>query len=223
MLYQDPPTQRTTYGARPISLVAWGPWKNGTAVTFWNESAAEFTSGLLDTKGRATPADQQALKELTDRIDPAHMPRHPVPEHGYLYHRTTFLTFDPTEPHDADGPDALQRTITATWLLMGQRIVRDDRQPADRSTRRRVHRLNPGLATDVRLIELRRARTPDDQATAETPGTRAYQHRWVVRGHWRNHWYPTLQTHRPLWISPYIAGPPQAPLLGGERVHVVKH
>lgn len=58
----------------------------------------------------------------------------------------------------------------------------------------------------------------------ETPpgaDSREWRHRWVVRGHWRNHWYPSLKDHRPVWISPYLKGPADAPLLGGEKVTVV--
>jgi hypothetical protein len=40
----------------------------------------------------------------------------------------------------------------------------------------------------------------------------------VVRGHWRNQWYPSLNARRPLWIAPYLKGPDDAPLLGGEKV-----
>ena len=42
------------------------------------------------------------------------------------------------------------------------------------------------------------------------------------RAHWRNHWYPSLGDHRPLWIAPYLRkGPADAPLLGGDKVTVV--
>jgi hypothetical protein len=47
---------------------------------------------------------------------------------------------------------------------------------------------------------------------------RDYQHQWVVRGHWRQQWYPSRNVHRPIWITPHIKGPEGAPLLGGERV-----
>jgi hypothetical protein len=41
-----------------------------------------------------------------------------------------------------------------------------------------------------------------------------------VRGHWRNHWYPSLGDDRPMWIAPYLKGPADAPLLGGDKVAV---
>jgi hypothetical protein len=41
--------------------------------------------------------------------------------------------------------------------------------------------------------------------------------RFVVRGHWRNQWYATLQDHRQVWIAPYVKGPEDAPLKLTER------
>ena len=48
------------------------------------------------------------------------------------------------------------------------------------------------------------------------------QHRWVVRGHWRNQpWGPGRELRRPVYILPHIKGPDGAPLIGGERVTTV--
>jgi hypothetical protein len=29
---------------------------------------------------------------------------------------------------------------------------------------------------------------------------------WLVRGHWRNQWYPSLKKNKPLWVDPYWKG-----------------
>lgn len=42
---------------------------------------------------------------------------------------------------------------------------------------------------------------------------REYSHRWVVRPHWRNQWYPSEGIHRPVFIEEYIKGPDDKPLL----------
>jgi hypothetical protein len=139
-------------------------------------------------------------------------------------------TFTDTEPDAAAGAAAraetkiaLERTILATWLLMGQTIVRSETMMAPRAARHRIARADPTLDAAVRYIDLRRARTePSDNPEENRPGTRAYRHRWVVRGHWRNQWYPSRNDHRPIWISQYIAGPDGKPLLGGERVNVLR-
>lgn len=57
--------------------------------------------------------------------------------------------------------------------------------------------------------------------TPRAGGGREYQHRWVVRGHWRRQWYPSEGRHKPKWIMDYIAGPEDAPLLLRDKVTVV--
>ncbi|MGW2476882.1 hypothetical protein [Streptomyces sp. NPDC001665] len=109
------------------------------------------------------------------------------------------------------------RTILATWLLMGQDLTAVSRVDADRAARKRMVRAGYEPRS-VRLIELRRPR-----GSAEAgDGSREYQHQWIVRGHWRQQWYPTRQVHRPVWIAPHVKGPNGAPLIGGEKVNVLK-
>lgn len=69
------------------------------------------------------------------------------------------------------------------------------------------------------LLRLRRAATvqgaPSDDAAA-----REFTCRWMVRGHWRQQWYPSRGVHRPIWINPHIKGPDDKPLRTGESVHI---
>jgi hypothetical protein len=124
--------------------------------------------------------------------------------------------------NDPDAGIALERTILPTWLLMGQTLVRSEQLTVPRAARRRIARQDPTLDPAVRYIDLRRARTePADRTDDTTPGRR-YRHRWVVRGHWRNQYYPSRGDHRPIWIDPHFAGPEDKPLLGGERVNVLR-
>ena len=63
----------------------------------------------------------------------------------------------------------------------------------------------------VNVVELR-ARQYE---TVEREGDvqhRDYAVRWIVRGHWRNQWYPSLGRHQPKWITPYVKGPEDKPL-----------
>jgi hypothetical protein len=50
---------------------------------------------------------------------------------------------------------------------------------------------------------------------------REYSVRWVVRGHWRRQWYPSQNRHIPIWITDYIAGPDDAPLVHRDKVTMV--
>ena len=88
----------------------------------------------------------------------------------------------------------------------------------DRAARKRLHRAGQEPAP-VRVIELRRSR---NTASGHGESDREYHHRWITRGHWRQHWYPKRQVHRPVWIAPHIKGPEGAPLIGGEKVYALK-
>lgn len=59
-------------------------------------------------------------------------------------------------------------------------------------------------------------------ARASNPVGREYSHRWVVRGHWRRQWYPSQNRHVPIWITDYVAGPAEKPIVQRDRVMVVK-
>lgn len=41
---------------------------------------------------------------------------------------------------------------------------------------------------------------------------------WIVRGHWRNQWYPSEGRHKQRYVPPYVKGPPDKPLRVTERV-----
>lgn len=137
----------------------------------------------------------------------------------------TTLPVDP-EPSPVEGfsertpvPDAAIRALAAAWLLMEQPKISDRTivRP-DRPVRRALARA--GMPDpDVTLIDLRHLRVPQDAETGTGEG-RTYRHRWVVSGHWRNAWRPSVGEHRKTWIEAYVKGPDGAPMLATERVNV---
>lgn len=111
--------------------------------------------------------------------------------------------------------------VFATFTLARQgNITEEDEQPVPRPERRRHERAGLPAPKAVRVLRLRRS-VPRAVRADTSPG-RVYRHRWVVRGHWRNVWYPSIQAHRPKWIAQTIATPAgvpaDAPLLGGDKV-----
>jgi hypothetical protein len=190
----------------------------------------------------ATPGEPPTAEQVTDHYLVQLLPnllRGPIPPsfnptHGYDWCALTLMEFTDidgwptwtTDPGPSVNPDvkiALERTIVATWLLMGQTLTRSEHLTAPRPARRRIARTDPNLDPTVRYIDLRRARTePTDHTTDQHTSGRHYRHRWIVRGHWRNQYYPSRGDHRPIWIDPHLAGPEHLPLLGGERVNVLR-
>ncbi|MFD8415495.1 hypothetical protein ACFV2Q_27660 [Streptomyces sp. NPDC059650] len=109
--------------------------------------------------------------------------------------------------------DQAERTLITTWLLMGQTLTRDEPVTTPKSAAKRIARMDPSLLTSARYCTLRhQSAVPSERAGGDVLSL-SYRHRWIVRGHWRNHAYGTLQTlRRRIWISPHLKGPDGAPL-----------
>jgi hypothetical protein len=101
---------------------------------------------------------------------------------------------------------------------MGQTITTNTtEQPQPAEVRRLLRRGDPNPT--VNTVALRRSQHSDDSPILATG--REYRHQWIVSGHWRKQWYPSIEDHRPIWISPHIKGPDGAPLLKSERVYTL--
>lgn len=110
----------------------------------------------------------------------------------------------------------------ATWLQ--QRIIGLDRGQGTRQVARQLEREHKLPATpSVRVVHLRRRETvhraPVEGAVATT---REYSVRWVVKGHFRNVWYPSRGEHKIKWIDSFIAGPDDKPLKQSSKVYAVE-
>lgn len=119
-----------------------------------------------------------------------------------------------------------QRTIAklryfgAALSFLDQRIVQSHREHADRHTVRRLQRIRPtDVVPEVQVIRLRRVE-PLDRESHDGPVDWSCQ--WIVRGHWRMAWLPSLSIHQPVWVRPHVKGPADKPLkLPEERIFAV--
>jgi hypothetical protein len=111
-------------------------------------------------------------------------------------------------------------TLWTIWSLMGQNIALDNPAAYDRASSRRVQR-ELGKVPNVRVISLRRSYSDTNESGNSDHGN-TFHHQWIVRGHWRQQWYPSRGVNRPVWIAPHLKGPEGAPLIGGERVYALK-
>lgn len=123
-----------------------------------------------------------------------------------------WMEFDSTSIHRVMNP-----LLIAAWLLMQQPLAAVGEAAADRAAQKRIRRAGHEPAK-VRVIGLRRAKSSAEHGDGES----SYQHQWIVRGHWRNHWHPKREVHRPVWIAPHVKGPEGAPMIGGEKVYAWK-
>lgn len=110
-----------------------------------------------------------------------------------------------------------KRMFMALHALMASPGVTDTvRELPDRGAARRS--LRAGVEDpSVRVIYMRGSRsTTLEQHEAEAG---RYRHQWIVSGHWRKQAHgPARSLRRLTWVSPYLKGPADAPLLTGERV-----
>lgn len=107
------------------------------------------------------------------------------------------------------------RFLYAFWRLCSQGIAHLDDVPAGHNARLLAQRA--GVSPDVRVTTIRpTTRSPDQPATA-----RDWRHRWVVRMHKVRQWYPSEQRHKVIYRGPYVKGPADKPLLGGEVVRAM--
>lgn len=103
-------------------------------------------------------------------------------------------------------------TVFATWFLMNQPGVAESQAaPVDKKYARSFQRAHGRRLPDVQLVDLRRrAGRPKDNA--EHREGRQLTVRLYRKGHWKNVAYgPKHGLRRQQYISPYIAGPEDAP------------
>lgn len=111
-----------------------------------------------------------------------------------------------------------ERVLVTTWLLMGQTLVREEEVHAPKAAAKHIRRLDPNLLTSVRYVTLRH-RSIHAERTGRVDGAGGtYYHRWIVSGHWKNHWYPSQQRHRKIWITDHMKGPDGAPILDPDKL-----
>ena len=100
------------------------------------------------------------------------------------------------------------------FRLVMQRLAQIERVRPDRATRRRIER-DGGTVANLNIVRLRR---PTGAGAGTGEGSREYTHQWMVGGHWRQQWYASIQSHRQIWISPYVKGPEGTELIIKSRI-----
>lgn len=188
-----------------------GTAEDTQAVLWTSNDAGLYVTGYLHRDvlvGRARDDKQfQAVQRLLNGprlyVNPSASFSAPFGHNGWV---------DP--PENRSVWHILPQLIT-TWLLMQQPLASITEAHLDRAARRRLARAHSEPAP-IRVIHLRR---PASTTATTGPSDREYHHQWIVRGHWRQQWYPSREVHRPVWIAPHIKGPEGAPLIGGEKVY----
>jgi hypothetical protein len=101
--------------------------------------------------------------------------------------------------------------------LSGERIVAYGPLRAGRAAMREANRRGRPLHVPY-VVRLRQPVQHRFDVAGGEHGSANYSHRFVVRGHWRNQWYPSEGRHRQRFIGAYIKGPEDLPLVIRNRV-----
>lgn len=109
------------------------------------------------------------------------------------------------------APSTLWAFLQSFFRLAEQRVIAPVRTHGNRASRKRLQRLREDV-DGVLVVTLRRPKAPPAE---EAEGSVEWSCQWLVSGHWRAQWYPSLGEHRQIWIAAYVKGPEDRPL----RVH----
>ena len=96
-------------------------------------------------------------------------------------------------------------------------------QDLSRQQRRALERQSK-VSDPINVVYLRRVHEKTDDNTTEG---QSLAYRVLVRGHWRNQYYPSLgpvsdpMSHRRIWIDPHVKGPDHAPFRDSVKVTAV--
>lgn len=100
-----------------------------------------------------------------------------------------------------------RRFLISFFGFIDQTIATIENEKPPRGLRRRS--VLPESNQFVKIIHLRKS-VQSGQAVQRSVD---WQHRWIVKGHWRNQYYRGSSQHKLIFISPYVKGPDGKPLL----------
>lgn len=110
-----------------------------------------------------------------------------------------------------DRYDPLIGIVLQMLAFMNSRFVESREVTLPRPDRRRIDRAGVSALVDsTRAVHVVKVRSPEpDGNSAGTSASeqRDWKSRWIVRGHYRAQWYPSITAHRVRWIAPYVKGP----------------
>jgi hypothetical protein len=112
------------------------------------------------------------------------------------------------------GMDIIRLLRAATALIRSP--LASEERPGNQSRSAPRKRTEDG----IRRIYLRHpeyALYEAEELDAARRGRSPIRAHWV-RGHWRNHWYPTTEEHKTIWIMPHVKGASEVGAVQGDRL-----
>lgn len=107
------------------------------------------------------------------------------------------------------GTEAVIRFLLSSWLWLQQKVMTVESIKTSHHAIKLAERADVNPSVNVVIL---RRRDSSCRASGDTLGEREYMCQWLVRGHWRQQFYPSTSEHKPIWIEPYVKGPEDKPL-----------
>lgn len=122
------------------------------------------------------------------------------------------------EPLEEYAHDSLIRLLATFFRFVQEPWVDPRTIVTGRHVRKRAIKVK--IEPSVHVVQLRKRAGSHARTNGESqPGN--YSHRWLVRGFWRNQWYPSEQRHAPKFIAPHVRGPADKPLVVHDTIFSV--
>jgi hypothetical protein len=117
----------------------------------------------------------------------------------------------------------MRRWLAAFWSIIQEPISTIEHVTPDRKLRKRLERAETlEHISRINFVTLRRPSVERGPTDGQPLTRQPYSHRFKVRGHWRNQWYPSLGEHRQKWINEFVKGPEGADYIAKPTVYVVR-
>jgi hypothetical protein len=114
--------------------------------------------------------------------------------------------------YDATLASACYGFLSSLWLFMKQRVLVGSHQSVERHVRKRLERQGWTERSLVTVVQLRRRESVVRRDPINETDVIEWSCKWIVRGHWRQQFYPSKHMNIPIWITPYVKGPDDKPL-----------
>lgn len=190
--------------------VSWYPLK----VEVSDKTPDQFYEGVMFTFYSNVHDDDDYVAEWREQYE-----QDPSSGQWAISHSAPVRFYDPPGsmvellPDERASIESYWRPLLSLLRLMQQYISTREKYQPSRPVRRRMQREDM-RQTDVTVIRLRRPRSKQTHEGEHIE----YSHRFIVNGHWRNQWFPSLNHHRQIYISDYVKGPEDKPLRIKDRV-----
>lgn len=113
-----------------------------------------------------------------------------------------------------DDGNVIGQQLSAAVAFLKMKVAAKERALLPRPERRRMKR-DGRKEPELYTVSLRKT-----QGKAENAGTGELIERdshWMVSGHWRRQWFPSVEKHAPLWIDGYIKGDTTKPFKASKK------